>query len=529
MTSTSETKGRLYLDALLDELHMRSDKPVLRYLRTDVTGGALRRSIFRYARALRGLGISRGSLVALLAANCPDALAIRYAANLLGATTLFMPALANSEQQRALIARIQPTILVVFEQTVHFVPEGVTARIVPVDFGADTLRLDWLATAQSDFPMHSLAMPDELAVLVSSGGTTGVPKCSRRSFATYSAMVTAERAEDKRQLINGALVYISQVLVDSTLIGGGTVVLDHHYDPAATLEMIELERITDLLLVEPQLFETMDHPDACWRDLSSLRSIAHVGGSAPAVLRHRAMKRFGPVLKHMYGASEAGLVSVLASDMYEQTGNLPFSAGRIINGVEVRIRRANGLHADVGEIGSIEVKSRSVAQGYYGQPEAEPLKFCNGWCLMGDIGCIDEQGNLHVLGRASDVAVVDGIRVSPTKIEEILCWLPDVRYAAAYAPGNGSAGPTWNALVEPRAGRRVDVTRCASILQTVFGRSISNRVRIVVVHRVPQTEQGKVNRAAVEAVLQDGPRHGTSPMESDRESRRHENVADASL
>ena len=81
MTNYSEAAGPRYVDALLEQLCVRSDKPVLRYLHTDVTGGALRRSIFRYARALEALGIGRGSLVALLAPNCPDALAIRYAAN----------------------------------------------------------------------------------------------------------------------------------------------------------------------------------------------------------------------------------------------------------------------------------------------------------------------------------------------------------------------------------------------------------------------------------------------------------------
>jgi fatty-acyl-CoA synthase len=529
MKNYSEKTEQLYVDALLDQLGMRPDKPVLRYLHTDVTGGSLRRSIFRYARVLEALGIGRGSLVALLAPNCPDALAIRYSANLLGAATLFMPALAKRDQLSALLARIQPTILVVFGETEHLVPEGVTARVVPVDFGADTLRLDQLAADHSDRPMCSRAMPDDLAVIVSSGGTTGVPKCSRRSFAAYSAMVRAEKAADKRQLINGALAYISQVLVDSTLIGGGTVVLDHQYDPAATLSMIESERITDLLLVEPQLFETMDHPDARWRDLSSLRSIAHIGGSAPAVLRQRAIRRFGPVLKHMYGASEAGLVSVLASPAYEATANMSFGAGRILDGVEVRIRRVDERFADVGEIGNIEVRSSRVAQGYYRQPEAESNKFRNGWCRMGDTGFIDEDGHLHVLGRASDMAVIDGVYISPTKIEEILCWLPDVRYATAYAPGSGSAAYTWNALVEPWAGRHVEVARCASILESVFGTSISNRVNIIAVDRVPQTEQGKVDRMAIEAVLQNEPRDRTSRIGFDPESRRQTSLVGASL
>jgi fatty-acyl-CoA synthase len=91
MTNFSEATEPLYVDALLDQLGIWSDRPVMRYLRTDVTGGALRRSIFRYARALGALGIGRGSLVALLAPNCPDALAIRYSANLLGATGRCLP------------------------------------------------------------------------------------------------------------------------------------------------------------------------------------------------------------------------------------------------------------------------------------------------------------------------------------------------------------------------------------------------------------------------------------------------------
>jgi fatty-acyl-CoA synthase len=529
MTSNSKTTGRLYVDALLDQLDRRSDQPVLRYRRADVTGGALRRSIFRYARALEALGVGPGCVVALLAPICPDALAIRYAANLLGAATLFAPALAKVDQQRALLARIQPTLLIVFEETVHLVPDDVTTRVVPVGFGADPMRLDQLTAGYSNLPLHSRATPDDLAVIVSSGGTTGVPKCSRRSFAAYSAMVGAEPAEGKRQLVNGALAYISQVLVDATLIGGGTVVLERQYDPAATLSMIESERITDLLLVEPQLFETMDHPDARWRDLSSLRSLAHVGGSAPAVLRQRAIRRFGPVLKHLYGASEAGLVSVLASPNYEANASQPSSAGRIVDGVEVRIRRADEGLAEIGEFGHIEVKSPCVAQGYYRQPEEEAHKFHNGWCLTGDAGFIDGDGHLHVLGRASDVAVIDGVFISPTAIEEVLCWLPDVRYAAAYAPANGSAGYAWNALVEPWAGRNVEVARCASILESAFGASIANRVRIIAIDRIPKTEQGKVDRAAIEAVLQDQPRHRTSRIEFDPKSERLGSMIDASL
>ena len=293
--------------------------------------------------------------------NCPDALAIRYAANLLGAATLFTPALANVDHQKALLARVRPTLLVVFAETVDLIPDGVTARIALVGFGADSLRLDRLAETHPDQPLRRRLRPDDLAVVVSSGGTTGVPKCSRRSFATYSKMVGAANDRNRRQLINGPLAYLSQVLVDTTLIGGGTVVLKRRYDPAETLATIESDRITDVFLVEPQLFETMDHPDVGRRDLSSLRSIAHIGGSAPAVLRQRAIARLGPVLTHMYGASETGLVSILPPSAYEANPDLLACAGRIRPGVEVRLRRADGTLARAGQCGNIEVRSLAVA------------------------------------------------------------------------------------------------------------------------------------------------------------------------
>jgi fatty-acyl-CoA synthase len=503
MDNSEKATFRSYIDALLDQLEKQSNRTVVRYLDHDVTGSDLRSSIFRHARSLAALGIGRGDLVALFAPNSPVALSIRYAANLLGAATMFLPALANPNQRKTMLARVQPTLLVAFPETVQLIPETFDGQVVFVGIGPASARLDRLAQAQSDVPLRRQPSPDDLAVVVSSGGTTGTPKCSRRSFATYSAMVSAPRDEERRQLVNGPLAYLSQVLVDITLIGGGTVVLKRRCDPAATLATIESDRITDVLLVEPQLFATMDHPDVALRDLSSLRSIAHIGGSAPAVLRERAIARLGPVLTHMYGASEAGLVSVLPPSAYEADPALLTSAGQIRPGVEVRVRRADGTLAAAGEHGGLEVKSASLADGYYNQPVEEAQKFRDGWCITGDAGLIDAAGNLHVLGRAADVAELDAVAIGPTQIEDVLCRLPEVRYAVALAANHATGEYAWNALVEPRAGVQLDVSRCMRRLESAFGPLVANRVRIVATDAVPLTEQGKADRGAIELLVQD--------------------------
>jgi fatty-acyl-CoA synthase len=500
METREKAAFRPYVDVLLDQLEKRADGTVLRYLDEDVTGNAFRASIYRHARALATLGVARGSFVALFAPNCPDALAIRYAANLLGAASMFLPAIASAEHRAAYVARLQPTILVAFAQTAHLVPADVNARVVLVDASsAAGSRFDRLVRVQSALPMRCCALPDDLAVIVSSGGSTGVPKASRRSFAAYSAMVSAPSREDRRQLVNGALAYLSQVLVDNTLIGGGTVVLKPCHHAAQTLETIEAERITDVLLVEPQLFDTMDHPDVRTRDLSSLRSIAHIGGSAPAILRRRAIARFGPVLTHLYGASEAGLVSMLSPADYLADPGLLHSAGRIRPDVAVRFRRADGMLAHDGQTGAIEVKSAAVAQGYYHQPSEEARKFNDGWCATGDVGFVDEKGCLHVLGRAADVATIDGVDIGPAQIESQLCALPEVRYAVAVAVAteDNTRGYRWNAVAVPWPGKRIDTERCSRKLESTCGINVACAVRVVAAQYVPLTEQGKVDRAAI--------------------------------
>ncbi|WP_168791004.1 class I adenylate-forming enzyme family protein [Paraburkholderia aromaticivorans] len=514
MENDGKAAFRPYVDALLDQLESQSDRAVLRYLDHDVTGRTLRSAIFRYARALAVLGIGRGSLVALLAPNCPDALAIRYAANLLGAATMFVPASANAERRAALLARVQPTLLVAFPETLHLIPVAVESHVVFVGVGPASSRLDKLAQVLSDLPLRRRLRADDLAVVVSSGGTTGVPKCSRRSFATYSTMVCAAHDQDRRQLINGPLAYLSQVLVDTTLIGGGTVVLKRRYGPAETLATIESERITDVLLVEPQLFETMDHPDAGRRDLSSLRAIAHIGGSAPAILRQRAIARLGPVLTHLYGASETGLVSILPPSAYEANPDVLGCAGRIRPGVEVRLRGADGTLARAGQCGNIEVKSAAVADGYYHQPVDEAQKFQDGWCLTGDVGFIDEAANLHVLGRAADVAEIDGLTIGPTHIEDVLCRLPDVRYAVALAANKAVGEHGWNALIEPWVAGQADVARCMRRLEIALGPLVARRIRIVVADRVPLTEQGKADRTAIEMIVRGDPRSSHAALQS---------------
>ncbi|HYH13160.1 MAG TPA: AMP-binding protein, partial [Thermomicrobiales bacterium] len=469
------------------------NKPVLRYLGYDTTADDFLSMIFRYARALSGIDVRRGKLVALFAPNTPEALAVRYAAHLLGAATVYLSAPPSPEGRTELVAGMDPDLLVLFPETAGLLPEGVKVRTytVGIDLPQAALRLDHLAASESDAPVVSQAHPDDLAVIVCSGGTTGLPKGSWRTFGTYTAMAHVPSPADRRQLVNDCLAYLSQVLVDMTLLGGGTVVLENSYEPADTLAMIEAERITDLFLVEPQLFDLMDHPDVPCRDLSSLRSITHIGASAPPTLRRRAWERLGPVIAHTYGASEMGLVSALSPAEQDPAHPETFScSGRILPGVGIRFRKTDGTLGTASEIGSIEVRSPAMAGGYRNRPELEARAFKDGWYCSGDLGFIDESGWLQILGRADDITWIDGAMVSPTLIEDALCQLPTVRYAVVVV-GAGKTG--WVAAVVPWPGTTIDLAQCRDLV----ARRLHVFPLVVEVASVPLTEQGKPDREAI--------------------------------
>jgi acyl-CoA synthetase (AMP-forming)/AMP-acid ligase II len=270
----------LYIESMTESLRQTGERPVLRWEDASTTGSELLAAIYRYARALESLGIARGDLVAMYAPNRPEALALRYATHLLGAASVYLSAPPDPGKRAQMLVDYRPRLVVVFPETAHLLPPTTApcGAIGPVE--EVPLHLDELASGQDPAPMASRARQDDFAVVVSSGGTTGVPKGSVRDFSSYTKMVAVPNPATRRQLANGKLSYLTQALVDTTLLGGGTVILQSTFQPASTLAAIETERVTHLFLVEPQLFDLMDHPDVTHYDLSSLSVLTHIGAAA---------------------------------------------------------------------------------------------------------------------------------------------------------------------------------------------------------------------------------------------------------
>ena len=454
-------------------------------------------SIYRYARALDGLGIGRGDLVALHAPNSPDALAVRYAAHLLGAATMYLPALPAPHQRAALVELIAPDLLVAF-------PRRRTCcrrlrRCGSPSSGATCPAPGCGSTgARTVCRRRRCRAGPVRATSPWSSPPAARPACRRaasgRSPATPPRSATGPDPA-RRQLANGPLAHLTQLLVDTTLLGGGTVVLQDDVEPAATLAAIESARITDLFLVEPQLFSMIDHPDVATRDLSSLRAVVHIGASAPATLRRRAHARLGAVMAHTYGASETGIVSALPPAEYGRPERVT-CAGRLRPGVEVRFRRADGTLAGPGEAGVVEVRSPQLASGYRNRPAEAAVAFVDGWYRTGDVARLDADGYLHILGRARDLATApvrdDGTLVTPTAVQDTLCRVAGIRYAVVVPDLDTGR---WVAAVVTAAAGIGSAARAA--VADEHGPAAAALLVVVPVDEVPLTEQGKPDRPTI--------------------------------
>ena len=202
-----------------------------------------------------------------------------------------------AETRARMMAQFDPRLVVVFPDTSSLLPDGVTAPVAAVGpVPGVPLRLDMLAAAQPRSRCHPGPGPADLAVVISSGGTTGVPKGSRRDFAAYAAYVTVPApAPDRRQLANGKLAYLTQVLVDRPCSAAGPSSC-RTFRPRRTLDAIEASGSPHLFLVEPQLFGLMDHPAMAHRTFLAARAHPHRrhGRARPAPPRPERSGRSSP-------------------------------------------------------------------------------------------------------------------------------------------------------------------------------------------------------------------------------------------
>ena len=348
---------------------------------------------------------------------------------------------------------------------------------------------------------------DELFLLNSTSGTTGLPKCvmhnQARWFAFHEMAVEAAdlHADD---VFLGALPApfgfgLWTAHFSPTILGVPTVVAER-FDAGQTLDLIERERVTVLCCVSTQFILLLEAQAERPRDLSSLR-VMFTGGEAVPYERAAAFEdETGAAVLQFYGSNETGALS--RTTLRDTRDDRLRTAGRVLDEMQVRL-----FDPDTGEDitgtgrpGQPGCKGPVTCLGYYGDEAANTQLYTpDGWMLMGDIVEIDERGYLRVVGRTSDFIIRGGKNISAPAVEAEVATHPGVAIVACVPAPDPVFGERVCAYVVPRPGHEVMLE---SIADHLAARGVSKEwfpERLVVVDELPRSSGGKVAKGDLRA------------------------------
>ncbi|MEM7584094.1 MAG: class I adenylate-forming enzyme family protein [Acidobacteriota bacterium] len=269
--------------------------------------------------------------------------------------------------------------------------------------------------------------------IVRTSGSSGRPKgvvLSRRAFLA-AAEASAENLgwrDDDRWLLSLPIAHVGGLSIVTRCLAARRAVVVRtleRFDAARVADLVTRDRVTLLSLVPTMLGRLLELED--YRLPSHVRAILLGGAGAPPQLLRRAAEREWPVLT-TYGLTEA--CSQVATQRYG-TVNPGGRGCEPVAGMEVRIRE-----------GVVEIRGGNLMSGYL--PAGDPSPFdADGWFTTGDLGRLDDQGRLHILGRRDEVIVSGGENVHPREVEEALVEHPAIEAACVF----GVADPRWGEAV----------------------------------------------------------------------------------
>jgi 2-furoate---CoA ligase len=429
----------------------------------------LRERSARLARGLQELGLRRGGRLAAVLDNRHETAELYWAAQWLGATFVPLSWRASQADIEYCIEDCGARVVATAEDGAVRVGEGSFAELLEAAEHPGALDLDDRA---------------ESLMLYTSGTTgrpKGVPRSHRADRAGGLSQVIQHGLERGDRTLGVMPLYHTMgmhSLIAMSLIGG-CFVAQRRWNADEALDLIERERLTALYLAPTLYHDLVMHPDAAARDLSSVRALAYAGAAMTRSLVERCCDVFGPRLfVNHYGSTEIYTFSV-----HRDQAAKPGCAGRAALNARLRL----------GESGEIEchLDSDEAFAGYWNRPDADEKALSDGWYRTGDVGHLDEDGDLWIDGRVDDMIISGGENIHPLEVEDVLAAHPGVEEVAVVGAPDERLGQRVVAVVVGSATEvDLDAHCLASTTLARFKRPREYRF----VDELPKSAAGKILR-----------------------------------
>ncbi len=477
---------------LRDHLRMTADRVALRTDDRNVTFGELDSLASGFAAALVDAGVTPQDRVLVVLPDGPEYAAAVFGIFRMGAVVVMVNPDLSREALVGILNRAGAAAAFVDD----LYREAFQAALD--EAGIDTTVLDPAPIEPGDVPTVETS-PNDPAIWLFSGGTTGVPKAV---------------AQTHRSLVNTTLLYgqgsLALVPDDITIsvpklyfgyatgsnllfplsVGASSVLFTEHPTPEALFERIEKHRPTVMVNVPSAINQMISHPVAANRDLSSLRLATSAGEALPESLYHRWKDLFEVELLDGLGTAEMWHIFITNTVEDVRPGTL----GKVVPGFEIKACDEDGIQVPPGEVGRLWVRGDSLGLGYFEDPDQTEEAFRGEWFVGGDLVSIDEAGYVTHRGRADDAIKIKGKWFRPQEVESVLLENEAVLEVAVVAVSDeaGLSKPVAFVVAHPEVSEQDLVDWVLARLE-----AYKHPRRVFFVDKLPQTHLGKVDRSAL--------------------------------
>lgn len=434
------------------------------------TYGEMNSRANRLANWLRdGAGIRRGDRVAMLAHNGVEYLDVFFACGKLGATLVSLNWRLNWRELAQLVEKTAPKVLVYSDEF-----KAAAAQIAQETGVIDHwLHIEGNGIANSRSFEKTLAdsvlrpvttedvTEEDIACLIFTGGTTGLPKAaqiSHRMIAWNTLNTIIHDLQHGDITVNtfplfhtgGLLVYTLPLL-----ILGGTVVLTRKFDAEQVLRLLE-DYAATIYAGVPTTYQMMTAaPNWSEVDLSNLRFCTSGGAPLPVALVERFREEKGVLFKQGFGMSEfgPGVFALAPEDAITKAGSI----GRPNFFVDARVVDSENRPLPPGQVGELVLRGPSRSSGYFNDPEASAAAVdAEGYFHTGDLAMVDEANYFFIIDRKKDMYISGGENIYPTEIEQVIYRHPAVEMCAVVGVPDPKWGEVGKAFVVLKPGHAVN-------------------------------------------------------------------------
>ena len=477
--------------------------------------GELDRAANRAANALAALGVTRGERVAACLPNDVDIVIAFLGAMRLGAIWVGI--------NKPLAAR---------EKAYCLRDSGARALLAPADvigsLAGERASLGELRHAVEVAPGTFACCGDDArpaleldrhapAAIAYTSGTTGFPKGAVHSHHNLLlpgavAAASGTYGADVRQGVLLPLTILNLVVLGPLVAfqDGSALVCIDRIDPEGVADWVRRERVGHFAAVPTVLYDLLTHPSVGRDDLASLRRPEVGGAECPEEFRRLYRERFGGEVTIGYGMTEAP-TAVTRSD--GAAAPQPGLCGKAVPQVEIAILDEKDQPVPDGEVGEICVAPARSGPwagvytpmlGYWNQPEETAKALRGGVYHTGDLGFVDERGDLYIRGRRNELILRGGANVYPAEVERVLAEHPAVAASAVLGRPDARLGQRVVAAVQLAAGAEASPDELASFARERLAR-YKVPEQIALVAALPRNAMGKVEKRELEALFEPRP------------------------